>query len=344
MKELIILIVLEYAAVCGVMHSKDELFGYAVTQRASFVNDYVFGPLAAFLYYILTSSCPFLIAVAPCELGPSLFSGIILSRMVINCFCCFYAAFFLGSVKSWVSHEFITTWYFSSLALTVFGIVTWAANTSTDFELSTFIKPMSGKDYIRSSMADKQCWVFSRNDKDEEIFFWAFMHPRYAPINAFGTWLESLATRFCLESGTEKPAWLLENGEKLRKRMVYLATFHAKRDGDAGLLDHFKEALVNILGEEVTPRQTGRSLVKLLKDGISLTTSRLSSSNHKQKVGQDPNSTLRNLSQTTGTGGGFISIRLNNGGNFSKKYETRLFEVSPYASLSPPLRCPCPCP
>ena len=116
-KQLAALIAFEVTVVFAIMHSKDELLGYGVSAYSSFIGDYVFGLIAAFLYYFLTSFCPFLIAVAPCEQGPSLFSGIIFWRLFANCFYCFYAASFLEDKESWVSCDLVLGFYFGSVIL-----------------------------------------------------------------------------------------------------------------------------------------------------------------------------------------------------------------------------------
>ena len=173
----------ELLVVFSFMAAKDELFGFAITGHPFFLNDYILGPIVATIYWILTSTCPVMVAIGPCELGPSLFTGLIGWRFISNCMLMMYSLSILqdDSALTWISYEQGLIFYVASLVVAIFGLILFASNLEPEFSLSTLFKPVSGKQHVGLIMSDEVVWAARREDKHEEIKNWMLLHPRYLP-------------------------------------------------------------------------------------------------------------------------------------------------------------------
>ncbi|GMH83506.1 hypothetical protein TL16_g09622 [Triparma laevis f. inornata] len=135
---------IELLVVFSFMAAKDELFGFAITGHSSFLNDYILGPIVATIYWILTSTCPAMVAIGPCELGPSLFTGLIGWRFISNCMLMIYSLSILqdDSALTWISYEQGLIFYVASLVVAIFGLILFVSNLEPEFSLSTLFKPV----------------------------------------------------------------------------------------------------------------------------------------------------------------------------------------------------------
>jgi hypothetical protein len=81
---LLTIIGVEFGLVCMYKASKRELFGFSMLSHTSTFNSYIAPMIVWACEYLLVSAVPFLIAGSPLELGPELFAGIIVWRLLTN--------------------------------------------------------------------------------------------------------------------------------------------------------------------------------------------------------------------------------------------------------------------
>ncbi|GMH86184.1 hypothetical protein TrVE_jg12342 [Triparma verrucosa] len=236
------------------MAFKEELFGYSILGTSSILNDYFIGPVAASIYWILTSTCPVMIALAPCELGPTLFTGVIFWRYVSNALLTTYS---LSCLKGDALHEVGLASYVAALVVSLAGLSFFVANLEPEFQLSILFKPVTGKQHVQAVIEDPENWSAGREDKDDEITRWLILHPSYLPMETIYVWVLKLAEKYGLDCGGRRPQWL---NRGFRRRVKYIF----KHFGNPVWISGVEDAMRIMLQEEVSRRETN-VLIKALK-------------------------------------------------------------------------------
>ena len=234
MGPLFILLGVEYCAVCAYMGFKGELFGFAMADQPSTFRSYI-GPFIAWaFYYLLVSAVPMLIAAAPMELGPEVFAGIMVWRLLTNGGMIYVA---LGELSG--GHYLgLTTGmlgYAVSLGLAAIGLALFLKNCDENFDRSLFWRPKSGKQHRRECWKDEKIWKKGLLTKDEEI--WKGMvrriHPTYLPFDMLTPWIcETLVGKY-EDKSVERPEWMSweEAEDKFIKRIAEVYEWYGK-DGE----------------------------------------------------------------------------------------------------------------
>ncbi|GMH83329.1 hypothetical protein TL16_g09560 [Triparma laevis f. inornata] len=206
----------------GQASSSDSMLSNPAT-----INNCVFPFFFWAWYYMLSCAVPMLIAANPTELGPEVFAGIMVWRLLTNGGVIYLALGCLGENGYYLSLTTGMTVYFFSLGLAGLGLVLFFLNCDTSFDKSLFWRPKSGKQATREKWSDEQPWKRGIQDKDEER--WATLmryHPIYLPFEMVTPWIcEDLVKKYEEgdggENGVERPFWMTgENEEKFLKRII----------------------------------------------------------------------------------------------------------------------------
>ncbi|GMH56646.1 hypothetical protein TrLO_g14360 [Triparma laevis f. longispina] len=187
---LFILIGVEFSSICLYMWRKGELFGHSMLSNPATINNCVFPFFFWAWYYMLSCAVPMLIAANPTELGPEVFAGIMVWRLLTNGGVIYLALGCLGENGYYLSLTTGMTVYFFSLGLAGLGLVLFFLNCDTSFDKSLFWRPKSGKQATREKWSDEQPWKRGIQDKDEER--WATLmryHPIYLPFEMVTPWI-----------------------------------------------------------------------------------------------------------------------------------------------------------
>ena len=184
MAPLFILLGVEFCAVCTYMGYKGELFGWVLAPQPSTFKNYI-GPFIFWsFHYLLVSAVPMLIAAAPLELGPEVFAGTMIWRLLINGGLIYVALGELGE-SHYLSLSTGMLGYGVSLGLAAMGLALFFTNCDANFDRSLFRRPKSGKQHRRECWKDEKIWKKGLLTKDEEI--WKGMvrriHPTYLPFD-----------------------------------------------------------------------------------------------------------------------------------------------------------------
>ena len=92
-----------------------------------------------------------MIALAPCELGPTLFTGVIFWRYVSNALLTTYS---LSCLKGDALHEVGLASYVAALVVSLAGLSLFVANLEPEFQLSILFKPVTGKQHVQAVIED----------------------------------------------------------------------------------------------------------------------------------------------------------------------------------------------
>ncbi|GMI05280.1 hypothetical protein TrVE_jg3836 [Triparma verrucosa] len=233
MGPLFILLGVEYCAVCAYIGYKGELFGWAMVSQPSTFNSYIHPFICWAFYYLLVSAVPMLIAAAPMELGPEVFAGIMVWRLLTNGGIIYVALGELGG-----GHYFgLTTGmlgYAVSLGLAAIGLALFFMNCDENFDRSLFWRRKSGKQHARDCWKDKKIWSKKRKTKEDDIWGWVEnIHPTYLPFDMLTTWICETLVGKCEDKKVERPEWMSgeEAEDKFMKRIAEVYEWYGK-DGE----------------------------------------------------------------------------------------------------------------
>lgn len=240
---LFILLGVEFCAVSVYMGlRKGELFVWALLGHPSVFHNYI-GPLLVWAwYYMLVSAVPLLIAAAPMELGPDVFAGTMVWRLLTNGGIIYVALGDLGT-EHYLSVGTGMTGYAASLGLAVVGLALFLSNCDPKFDRSLFWKAKRGEQHARECWSDEKVWEKGFKTKDETI------HPTYLPFNLMTQWLERLVEKF--ERGVERPEWInAENEENFTKRIaeIYIWKGTGGEEVDTALVKLFGRSGADLEG------------------------------------------------------------------------------------------------
>ncbi|GMH84660.1 hypothetical protein TL16_g09988 [Triparma laevis f. inornata] len=204
---------IEYLVVCAYMGRKGEAFGVSVVSHPLSRRDHVLPFILWGLYYLLVCAAPMLIAAAPCELGPEVFSSVIVWRLFTNGILTFIALQRLPA-SHYLTVQTGMLMYWFCLIGALLGLAIFFRNCNKNFTISTFWKPISAKKHVKRIWRDPRVWEKAYMTKDEEIWGWVWkIHPTYLPFDALTTWLcEDLVNKYGgwggEEGGLERPDYL----------------------------------------------------------------------------------------------------------------------------------------
>ncbi|GMH76012.1 hypothetical protein TL16_g06942 [Triparma laevis f. inornata] len=255
---LFILLGVEFCAVSAYMGlRKGELFGWALLGHPSIFHNYI-GPLLVWAwYYMLVSAVPLLIAAAPMELGPDVFAGTMVWRLLTNGGIIYVALGDLGT-EHYLSVGTGMTGYAASLGLAVVGLALFLNNCDPKFDRSLFWKAKRGEQHARECWSDEKVWEKDFKTKDEEIWkgWIETIHPTYLPFDLMTQWLKRLVEKF--ERGVERPEWInAENEKNFIKRIaeIYIWKGTGGEEVDMALVKLFGRS-----GADLEEREDGLSL------------------------------------------------------------------------------------
>ena len=174
-----------------------ELFGYLMIKKPGFLNSLV-GVLLTAIYVILTSTAPLIASSNPNELGPHVFTSILLWRLVSSPVILYYSSIKIAKEgSSWLTTRACLSSYFFAMIGCVFGLWLFLANLDEDFDISMFWKPKSGKQFIGECFTDVRLnYKISKNKDDDKWVFVGSKHPLYVPKNLVCDFVEEIAIKF----------------------------------------------------------------------------------------------------------------------------------------------------
>jgi len=233
MKPLFILLGVEFCAVCAYMGYKGELFGFAMLGQPSTFNSYLIPFIIWAFYYFLVCAVPMLIAASPCELGPEVFAGILIWRLLTNGGMIYVALGELGGAH-YLDLQTGMLGYGISLGLAAIGLALFFKNCDESFDRSLFWRPKSGKQYVRGCWKGERIWEKVFPTKDSEIWGWVGeIHPTYLPSDMLTPWIcETLVGKY-KDKSVERPEWMAgeEAEDKFIKRIAVVYEWYGK-DGE----------------------------------------------------------------------------------------------------------------
>ncbi|GMH71523.1 hypothetical protein TrLO_g9081 [Triparma laevis f. longispina] len=221
-KPIFLLLGVEFCIVCTYKGWKGELFGFALVSKPSPFNDYILPFIVWAFEYLLVSAVPMMITAAPCELGPEVFAGTVVWRLLTNTGIVYIALGALAKKEHYLSLTTGMTGYGASLGVVVVGLAMFLMSCDTNFDRSLFWKAKSGKQHVRECWRSETIWTTKRKSKDAEIWGWfAHIHPIFFPFDLLTPWIcEELFEKYGNE-GVERPEWMNEeNNGKFIKRVV----------------------------------------------------------------------------------------------------------------------------
>ncbi|GMH68993.1 hypothetical protein TrLO_g1264 [Triparma laevis f. longispina] len=201
-----ILIGVEYCAVCAYMGWKGKLFGWSLMSQPSTFNSYM-GPFVAWaFYYLLVSAVPMLITANSTELGPEVFAGTMVWRLLTNGGIVYVAFGELAMKGHYLSLETGMAGYGISLGLAAVALVMFFKNCDPDFDRSLFWREKLGKQRTRDCWSDDEIWERTFKTKDEEKWKgWVeTIHPTHLPFDLMTPWIKSLVEKYG-DEGVERP-------------------------------------------------------------------------------------------------------------------------------------------
>ena len=204
---LFVLIGLEFSFICAYMAYKQELFGFSIVGHPSAITN-IFVPFVVWVFhYLLTCAVPMVIASAPMELGPEVFAGIIVWRLLTNGVVIYLA---LGSiVGAPLTFSSGMLGYGVILALTLAGLTLFFLNCDENFDRNLFWRPKSGKEHCRDCWQDEVIWTPRHKEMDSEIWGWVgHTHPTYLPFDDMSRWLCKNLVEKYEDKAVERPDWM----------------------------------------------------------------------------------------------------------------------------------------
>ena len=196
------------------------------------------------LFVLATSTTPMLIAANPGMLGPEVFSGIIIWRLLSSAGIVFWAAEEVTARDgSWLTLEVALGAYGFAMVLCVIGLYLFISNMDEDFEKWRLYYPQSGKAFLKECWVDAAIWGKRLETKDDEVWGWVEeAHPKILPLDTLSAWLEELADKHA-GGGGGRPAWLESDAFAPRIREVF------RWKGDGGAVTRSEAALGRLFGE-----------------------------------------------------------------------------------------------
>lgn len=116
--------------------------------KPSAYSNYIHPFHAWAVWYLLVSAVPMLITAAPTELGPEVFAGTMVWRLLTNTGIVYMALEELQKKAHYLSLTGGMTGYGISLGLAAVGLVMFFSNCDPNFDRSLFWRPKSGKQHI----------------------------------------------------------------------------------------------------------------------------------------------------------------------------------------------------
>ncbi|GMI02539.1 hypothetical protein TrLO_g8526 [Triparma laevis f. longispina] len=234
-RRLVGLLSVELGLIFAYMGWKGELFGFSVLSHPSAFNNYVFPFIAWSFYYLLVCAAPMSIAACPMELGPEIFSTLIVWRLLTNGGFIYLALDELEE-SHYLDRGIGMQAYVASMLLAAFGLFLFIRNCDENFDRKLYLKPKSGKEHARECWKDEKPWIKGHLDKDDDVWAWVGgIHPTYLPFDMVTVWIcEKLVGKYgefgpLLPAPMERPKWMTgEEEEKFIMRIVALYEWHGK--------------------------------------------------------------------------------------------------------------------
>ena len=274
MSSLFILLGVEFCAVCTYMGFKGELFGWSLISQPSTFNSYITPIIIWAFYYLLVCAVPMLIAANPTELGPEVFAGIMVWRLLTNGGMIYVA---LGELEGghYLSLTTGMLGYGVSLGLTAIGLALFFKNCDKFFDRSLFWRPKLGKQRTRDCWKDEKIWGIDFTTKDEEIWKgWVeIFHPIYLPFDMLTPWIcQTLVGKYS-DKSVERPKWMSgkEAEDKFIMRAAVVYEWYGK---DGGEVNEALDKLFERSGRDLEKGVDGQLTFIKIKSPKSKKTSR----------------------------------------------------------------------
>ena len=214
--------------ICLYMCKNSEFFGVSVFAQPSFLDNVVIPIVITGFYYLLTSASPHLIAASPMELGPRIFSCLIMWNFVVNGVMIYFG------LTSLENHLFLDVTngligYFTATFMMAIGLCLFFGNVKDTFKASLFWRRKSGQKQMAERWEDTKVWEQALCCKDHERFYIIMvLHPLYLPFDLIVPWLCEDLVRKYENKESERPEWL--NDGKFIKRMVTIFSWRGKNE------------------------------------------------------------------------------------------------------------------
>ncbi|GMH71529.1 hypothetical protein TrLO_g9083 [Triparma laevis f. longispina] len=255
-----VLLGVEFCAVCVYMGWKGELFGYALVSKPSTFNNTIVPFIMWAFWYLLVSAVPMLIAAAPMELGPQVFAGTMVWRLLTNGGIVYVALGELQEKEHFLSLTTGMAGFGLSFVLAAIGLAMFFRNCDPLFDRSLLWKAKSGKQMVRECWRDERIWRKARKTKNDERWgLVAYTHPAYLEFDDVVTpWIcEDLVEKY-EEEGVERPKWMnSKNNGKFIKR---IAEIYIWKGSDGEKVDVALAKLFKRSGADLEKGEDGLSL------------------------------------------------------------------------------------
>lgn len=177
-------------------------------------------------YHVLVSAAPILVTAAPNHLGPEVFAGTIVWRLLTNGGIIYLALGELGE-KHYLS---LGTGYGISLGLAVVGLGFFFMNCDPKFDKSLFWKVKHGRQHMGDCWKDEKIWKKTILKKETERWMTVKRkHATYLPFELITPWIcEELVGKY-EGGGVERPEWMSGKEEaKFIKRITVIFWWYGK--------------------------------------------------------------------------------------------------------------------
>ncbi|GMH58934.1 hypothetical protein TL16_g02721 [Triparma laevis f. inornata] len=242
----------EFCAICAYMGWKGKLFGNALLAKPSTFTNYILPFICWAVWCMLVSAAPMLIASFPLELGPEMFAGTMIWRLLTNGGI-IYVAFGVLREEHYLSLTTGMAGYGVSLGLATAGLAIFFRNCEPTFDWRLFWRPKSGRQHVRDILRSKKIWAKAHKTKDDESWDWiGFIYPTYLPFDFMTPWMcEDLVEKY-EEEGVTRPDWMNnEKKDEFIKRIVTIYEWKGAYEEEIG------EALVKLFGKSCVDLEKG---------------------------------------------------------------------------------------
>jgi len=182
----------EFSIVMLYKHFIDkEFFAFALQAKTS-QFDYIIGPVAKFVYYVMALFTYMPNSKNPCELGPHVTSSLIVWRMVTNSVVVMLMLprVVIDKALPWMTVTGGLIFYFLCLFLSLVGAYIQFEHQDEKHERWRWWRRQTGKDHFIECWNSDTIWWAGFDTKESEMAScWMTVNPLYLPMERIKIWL-----------------------------------------------------------------------------------------------------------------------------------------------------------
>lgn len=236
-----------------------ELFGFMINATSSpqaSAGNILFVSVSV----LLSSTSPLLNISFPGNMGPHVFAGIIIWRMVSSAPIIFMSAREVATKDGyWITVQAAMSAYGAAMIVSVGGLLVFFRHLDPSFEKWRFWRPQTGRQMVAEMMLDTRMWTKPDDEiknKDDESWSWVgFLAPYMQPMDTICDWSERLADKY--ENAATRPKWL--TADTFAPRIRYLC----KVEGTAAETARLEAVLARLFTELPPPSPSAAARSKV---------------------------------------------------------------------------------